>query len=168
VSATSVKAAISTLLSDGLGPTKSPSAGPIGAVYTSYPRSLPDALAPIAVIWSLGSREKFIAGGKGTASNGMRQVDYRVMTHLAFYGVDPVVTDEYFVDLTDQVLALYRSSLDLARAANTSTSALITFANEMEVITPQPADLEQGGGRGPFFVLQSVIVCQVHELIQPN
>lgn len=163
MSATTIRNAMKTFLSNNLGPTAAP-AGPIAQIETSYPRSLPESLQILAVIWPVSSQERRLAGGRG----GLKEKTYRVLTHLAHYGVEPDMTDDAFLAVVDQVEALYRNtqqnSLNLNQAANTASSSILTFGEEMEVLTPQPTDLASGGIRNQFMLLQAIVVTQVVEI----
>lgn len=163
MSRTSIATAIKTFLSDNLGPTATPTPGPILQIETVYPRVLPDQMQVYAIVWPIAANERRLAGGQG----GLKTMDYQILTHLYFTGLDDdAMSDPTFFAVVDSVLALYRDtskfSISLGTVGNTANSRVVTFGENMHVDTPQPREL----GQGTNLLLQAIITCEVQELIQ--
>lgn len=147
MSASTIKAAMSALLAANIASLKS--------IKTQYQRLSPRSRTPRAIIWDLGFREERLAGGVG----GLKQIEWRIGTHLVVYAKNPDTDGAAFDTLLADVQALYRAHPVLDGAADTDTSRVIGFAESMAVDKPPPQIARQ------FVLYQAVITCNVREVV---
>lgn len=144
MSAKTIKAASAQLLQNNLPQIKS--------VTRQYQRMTPEAASPRVILWDSGGRQR-------RAATGLLERDYRLETHLVYYGTTADDDGSAFEDLTEAIMALYQTHQTLEGQADTPTSKVLKIAAEMEW-TKAPPELVQAR-----MVWQAILTVMVTEVI---
>jgi hypothetical protein len=127
MSAATIKAALSTILTANVPSLK--------AIDVQYRRLTPSTKMPRATLYDLGYKES-------RQGIGLKQKLWRISTHIVMdaKAVDPTAEGATFDALVQQIAALYalKTNSNLQTLADTATSKVIKYAEEIDLDKPPP------------------------------